>query len=134
MTSILFLLQLWYIRLSSLARLRLFNHTSAECENLFTALSQITPAAARAYILSNVLPFELEVLRARCTYWTGDPIGYLDDLRALLRRCRIRSRKARNPSDQSMWKERGARMVLCMASELVELKVVALTTLTSIVV
>ncbi|KAL5513153.1 hypothetical protein ACEPAH_3551 [Sanghuangporus vaninii] len=121
------ILNLWYIRLSSLARLRLFNQTSAECENLFSVLYTIEPPSARAYILRSVLPFELEVLRARCAYWAGDHLGYLDDVSALLHRCRVRARQAPMVSElgrdeRAMWMERGARMALIVASQLVEMK------------
>ncbi|EJD07528.1 uncharacterized protein FOMMEDRAFT_137814 [Fomitiporia mediterranea MF3/22] len=116
------ILNLWYIRLSSLARLRLFNQTSAECENLFSVLATLEPPTARAYILHSILPFELEVLRARCAYWAGDHLGYLDDVSALLQRCRVRARQARGGTEGAMWKERGARMALIVASQLVEMK------------
>ncbi|OCB86453.1 hypothetical protein A7U60_g6575 [Sanghuangporus baumii] len=123
------ILNLWYIRLSSLARLRLFNQTSAECENLFSVLYTIEPPSARAYILRSVLPFELEVLRARCAYWAGDHLGYLDDVSALLHRCRVRARQAGMPmagelgrDERAMWMERGGRMALIVASQLVEMK------------
>ncbi|KAL5531631.1 hypothetical protein ACEPAG_4508 [Sanghuangporus baumii] len=121
------ILNLWYIRLSSLARLRLFNQTSAECENLFSVLYTIEPPSARAYILRNVLPFELEVLRARCAYWAGDHLGYLDDVSALLHRCRVRARQAPmvgelGRDERAMWMERGARMALIVASQLIEMK------------
>ncbi|KAI5123540.1 hypothetical protein M0805_006699 [Coniferiporia weirii] len=116
------ILNLWYIRLSSLARLRLFNQTAAECENVFSVLATVEPPPARAYLFSRVLPFELEVLRAHCAYWAGDHVGYLDDVAALLRRCRTRARAARDPAELSMWKERGARMALIVASQLVEMK------------
>ena len=88
----------------------------------------------RAYILTRgVLPFELEVLRARCAYWAGDPLGYLDDVAALLRRCRVRAREEgkneeegeneRSVGRRAVWKERAARMALVAASQLVEMKV-----------
>lgn len=96
----------------------------------------------RAYILTRgVLPFELEVLRARCAYWAGDPLGYLDDVAALLRRCRVRAREEgkneeegegeigngngneRSAGRRGMRKERAARMALVAASQLVEMKV-----------
>ncbi|KLO17946.1 hypothetical protein SCHPADRAFT_900131 [Schizopora paradoxa] len=116
------ILSLWYVRLSSLARLRLFNQVSAECDNLFVALSSIEPPAAQSYVFNNVLPFELEVLQARCTYWAGDPLGYLDDVSILHRRCKLKARAASEKSDVEMWKERGARMCLIMASQLAEMK------------
>ncbi|KAH8116437.1 hypothetical protein DFH11DRAFT_1580573 [Phellopilus nigrolimitatus] len=109
---------------SSTARdVELILNAAAECENLFSVLATIEPPTARAYVLARLLPFELEVLRARCAYWAGDHIGYLDDMSALLRRCRSSARAARDPAEQAMWKERGARMSLIVASQLVEMKV-----------
>ncbi|TDL23637.1 hypothetical protein BD410DRAFT_720445 [Rickenella mellea] len=116
------ILSLWYLRLSSLSRLRLFNQTAAECNNLFAVLSTIDPPQLRAHVFDKVLPFELEVMRARCVYWAGDHMGYLDTLSALLRRCKLNARKAADDSEASMWKERGARMCLIIASQLVEMK------------
>jgi len=110
------------VRLSSLARLRLFNQVSAECDNLFVALSSIEPPSAQTYVFNNVLPFELEVLQARSTYWSGDPFGYLDDVSILHRRCKLKARAAKNLTDAEMWKERGARMCLILASQLAEMK------------
>ncbi|OCH85501.1 hypothetical protein OBBRIDRAFT_762865 [Obba rivulosa] len=114
------ILSLWYLRLSSLARLRLFNQTSAECTNLFTVLNAIEPASARAWVFARALPFELEVLHARLKYWAGDHMGHLDALAALLRRCRNQARA--HPADAEMWRERGARMALVIASQLIEMK------------
>ena len=62
-------------------------------------------------------------MRARCSYWAGDHIGYIDDLSALLRRCKSKARKERDAGQRSMWKERGARMCLIIASQLIEMKV-----------
>lgn len=56
-------------------------------------------------------------------------MGYLDALAALLKKCRSRCRvsaKAPGVKDESavpMWKERGARVALIMASQMVEMKV-----------
>lgn len=119
-------LQLWYIRLSSLARLRLFNQTSAECTNLFTVLNAIEPPATREWVFERILPFELEVLQAKTKYWAGDHMGYLDALVALLRRSKTRARQAsarRDATTHAMWKERGARLCLIVASQLIEMKV-----------
>ena len=110
--------QLWFLRLSSLARMRLYNQTAAELHNLFTTLSSpannLTPFQ-QSHLLSHVLPFELEVLRARCVYWTaaaaaaeaegasGDGatdvnavkgLEYVDALVRLLRGCRACARAA----------------------------------------
>ncbi|TFK39810.1 hypothetical protein BDQ12DRAFT_681260 [Crucibulum laeve] len=117
------ILGLWHLRLSCLAHLRLFNQTSAECTNLFVVLNAIEPPEARAYVFDRTLPFELEVMQTRLKYWAGDHMGYLDALNALLRKCRTKARQA--GSDEtvlSMWKERGARISLIIASQLVEMK------------
>lgn len=117
-------LSLWYLRVSSLARLRLFNQTSAEITNLFTGLAA-APPAARTHVFENILPFELEVLRARVKYWSGDPLGYLDALGALLRKCKRKARAARGErgaGDRQMWMERGARVSLIVASQFIEMK------------
>lgn len=51
-------------------------------------------------------------------------MGYLDVLNGLLRKCRMKCRHSGNdPSLVPMWKERGARICLIMASQLVEMKV-----------
>ncbi|KAJ7623179.1 hypothetical protein FB45DRAFT_924801 [Roridomyces roridus] len=117
------ILGLWYLRLSSLARMRLFNQTTAECTNLFSLLNTIEPPSNRQWLFDNILPFELEVMYARLKYWTGDHMGYLDALHALLHKCKTRSRRAKGDSNVvAMWKERGARVCLIMASQLVEMK------------
>ncbi|KAH9975978.1 hypothetical protein BGW80DRAFT_1484321 [Lactifluus volemus] len=113
---------LWSLRLSSLARLRLFNQASAEASNLFGALGSITPPAARTHVLEHVLPFELDVINARVKYWAGDAYGYTDALGVLLRRCRRRARNARLDADRQMWIERGARVGLIAASQFIETK------------
>ncbi|KAI0731358.1 hypothetical protein C8Q76DRAFT_612246 [Earliella scabrosa] len=118
-----YILSLWYLRLSSLARMRLFNQTSAECTNLFNVLHAIEPPETRAFLFDRVLPFELEVLYAKLKYWAGDHMGYLDALAALLHRCKAKARAAK--SDQAaagMWTERGARVCLILASQLIEMK------------
>ncbi|GBE86415.1 hypothetical protein SCP_0902940 [Sparassis crispa] len=114
------ILSLWSLRLSCLARLRLFNQTSAECTNLFTVLNAVEPAVSRVWLFDRVLPFELEVLHAKIKYWMGDHMGYLDALAALLRRCKAKARHAK--VDDAMWKERGARVCLIIASQLIEMK------------
>ncbi|KAI0272512.1 hypothetical protein BC834DRAFT_921940 [Gloeopeniophorella convolvens] len=70
-------LNLWSLRLSSLARLRLFNQVSAEATNLFGALASITPPAARTQVLENVLPFELDVIHARMWTERGARVGLI---------------------------------------------------------
>lgn len=90
-----------------------------------------------------MLPFELHVLRAKTKYWAGDHMGYLDELSSLLGWCRSMSKKAcvgitktspvarptkskskvkRDEEAVGMWKERGARIILIMASQLIEMK------------
>lgn len=116
--------QLWYLRLSSLARMRLFNQTSAECTNLFTVLHAIEPPETRVFLFDRVLPFELEVLYAKLKYWAGDHMGYLDALAALLNRCKSKARAAKaDQAASAMWTERGSRVCLIIASQLIEMKV-----------
>lgn len=51
-------------------------------------------------------------------------MSYLDALSALLRKCRNKARMAKsNSTDVEMWKERGARICLIIASQMVEMKV-----------
>ncbi|THV02479.1 hypothetical protein K435DRAFT_817676 [Dendrothele bispora CBS 962.96] len=116
-------LGLWYLRLACLSRLRLFNQTSAECTNLFSVLNGIEPPEAKAYVFDRVLPFELEVMQARLKYWAGDHIGYLDALNLLLKKCRSKARSSSDDVNVGMWKERGARLCLIIASQLMEMKV-----------
>lgn len=118
------ILDLWYLRLACLARLRLFNQTSAECNNLFSVLNGITPPTARDWVFERILPFELEIMQTRLHYWAGDHLAYVDALNAVLTKCRVRARKCVNdPTSKAMWVERGARVALILASELMELKV-----------
>ncbi|RPD76400.1 hypothetical protein L226DRAFT_460848 [Lentinus tigrinus ALCF2SS1-7] len=118
-----FILSLWYLRLSSLARMRLFNQTSAECTNLFTVLHAIEAPEKRAFLFDRVLPFELEVLYAKLKYWAADHMGYLDALAALLHRCKTKARAAKtDPAAAAMWTERGSRVSLIIASQLIEMK------------
>ncbi|KAF8630143.1 hypothetical protein AX15_003096 [Amanita polypyramis BW_CC] len=144
------ILNLWYIRLSSLARLRLFNQTSAECTNIFAVLNAIEPADARAWLFDNLLPFELEVMHARLKYWAGDHMGYLDVLYALFHKCKLKVRQAKREAAAlaisrggagisskvpggsmvaaAMWKERAARISLIIASQLMEMNDLAAAT------
>ena len=126
--------------------MRLFNQCAAECTNLFAVLHAVEPPDARAYLFARLLPFELDVLHAKLKYWAGDHMGYLDALSALLRRCRAKARAARampksdndadtdtqsqsrNQGDEAeaaMWTERGARVCLIIASQMIEMKVSA---------
>ncbi|KAK7687890.1 hypothetical protein QCA50_009109 [Cerrena zonata] len=49
------ILNLWYIRLAALARLRLFGQTTAECNNLFAALesASLSPSASKSHLLGS---------------------------------------------------------------------------------
>ncbi|EGN96815.1 hypothetical protein SERLA73DRAFT_184996 [Serpula lacrymans var. lacrymans S7.3] len=116
-------LGLWYLRLSSLSRLRLYNQTSAECTNLFTVLNAIEPPSARAWLFDRILPFELEVMFTRLKYWTGDHMGYLDALSGLLKKCKAKARQNRSdPAALMMWQERRSRICLIVASQFMEMK------------
>ncbi|KAI5999313.1 hypothetical protein F5J12DRAFT_724507, partial [Pisolithus orientalis] len=125
--------QLWSLRLSALARLRLTNQASAECTNLFAVLNAIPPTASTASLASgatralatrlsalSAYPFELSVLRARVHYWAGDVRGYIDALAGLLAGCKAKARA--EEANFSMWLERSARVCLMIASQLVEIK------------
>jgi trafficking protein particle complex subunit 12 len=104
----------------------LFNQTAAECTNLFSVLNAIEPPEAQAYLFSNILPFELEVMQTRLLYWGQDHMGYLDALSALLSKCKSKAREAGRNNDStnaSMWTERGSRVILIIASQMVEMKV-----------
>jgi hypothetical protein len=132
-------LSLWHLRLSSLARLRLYAQASQECTNLFNVLQGI-PAdkvREREWVFERLLPFELEVLWARVRYWAGEHQLYLEELGRLVEMCRKRARgvvrppePGKKPKDRetlerenAMWKERGVRVGLMMASQLIEMKV-----------
>jgi hypothetical protein len=64
-------------------------------------------------------------MHARLKYWAGDPMGYLDILYALLKKCKLRARSSKSEGDDtslSMWLERAARMCLIIASQMIEMK------------
>ena len=104
--------------------MRLFNQTSAETTNLFNALNAIEPPETRTYVFTRLLPFELEVMQARLKYWAGDHMGYLDALSALLKKCRTQCRQTRGDATLvPMWKERGARVALILATQMVDMQV-----------
>ena len=106
--------------------MRLFNQTAAECTNLFTILRSVQPESARKWLFERILPFELEVMHAKTKYWAGDHMAYLDALVILLKRCKQRARQMARKKDQvanGMWKERGSRLCLILASQLIEMKV-----------
>lgn len=50
-------------------------------------------------------------------------MGYVDELTARLKWCKQRARKAGNPADQELWKERAIRVGLLIASQLIEMNV-----------
>ena len=68
-------------------------------------------------------------------YWSGDQMAYLDELVRLVKKCKQMSRKActaarvkggkkgRDEVGIDMWKERGTRVCLILASQLIEMKV-----------
>ena len=86
-------------------------------------MNGIEPPEVRQYVFDRILPFELEVMQTRLKYWSGDHMGYLDTLKALLSKCRTKARSS-TPGDTaaSLWKERGARVCLIIASQMVEMK------------
>lgn len=91
-------------------------------------LNGVEPLTARTHLFDEVLPFELEVMNARVRYWSDDHIGYLDALMILLNKCKRRAKqcsKAGNEAGYNMWVERGTRITLIMASQLIEMKVSA---------
>jgi len=93
-------------------------------------LNAIEPLDARTYVFERVLPFELEVMQTRLKYWAGDHMGYLDALNALLKKCRNKCRAAGDDATLvPMWKERGARVALIVASQMVEMRVCGITCL-----
>jgi len=110
--------------------------------NLFSVLYSLQPPFARDYLLDKLLPFELEVLHARGKYWAGDHMGYLDGLWALVRKCRKKAKEAVKKkskkgsadtnAEREMWVERGSRVVLIIASELIEMKVEVSSSMPSI--
>ncbi|KAH7070899.1 hypothetical protein BKA62DRAFT_741091 [Auriculariales sp. MPI-PUGE-AT-0066] len=114
-------LGLWHLRLTSLARLRLYNQVIAECTNLFNVLHGVEPAASRTFVFDHIVPFELHVMQARLKYWSADSLGYLDELGSLLQTCKARA-KISDREDMEMWKERAARICLMLATQLLEMK------------
>ncbi|KIK50603.1 hypothetical protein GYMLUDRAFT_234560 [Collybiopsis luxurians FD-317 M1] len=122
--DLVLVLGLWYLRLACLSRLRLFNQTSVECTNLFSVLNAVEPPETKSYLFDKMLPFELEVMYTRLKYWAGDHLGYLDALSGLLRKCKIKAKRSPklDPTASAMWKERGARVSLIIASQLMEMK------------
>ena len=87
-------------------------------------LNSVDPPESRTYLFERILPFELEVMQTRLKYWAGDHMGYLDALAALLRKCKVNAKQGKTDgSILSMWKERGARVALIIATQMAEMKV-----------
>lgn len=89
-------------------------------------LNGVEPASSREWLFEKKVPFELDVLHARLKYWMGDHMGYVDALVGLLGLSKTKARAADAKGDSmtsGMWKERGARICLIMASQLIEMKV-----------
>jgi len=64
-------------------------------------------------------------MHAKLKYWAGDHMSYLDALYALLKKCKAKGRLAKGDDTiLAMWQERGARICLIIASQLMEMKVV----------
>ncbi|KAG9114915.1 hypothetical protein FRC07_007585 [Ceratobasidium sp. 392] len=114
------ILDLWSLRLSSLARMRLFNQATAECSNLYSVLGTVSPPSA----LRRIVPYELDVLHARAMYWAGDIRGYLDELVRLTRMCKRATRAGGGVKAAvgSVWAERGVRTGMLIVTQLVELQ------------
>ncbi|CAE6542400.1 unnamed protein product [Rhizoctonia solani] len=108
------ILDLWSLRLTSLARMRLFNQAAAECSNLYSVLNTISPPSIRRQIV----PYELDVLHARTMYWAGDTKGYLDELVRLIKMCKSLARK----DDKGIWTERGMRTGMMVVTQLIEMQ------------
>ncbi|KAF9511236.1 hypothetical protein BS47DRAFT_1331124 [Hydnum rufescens UP504] len=115
------ILSLWYLRLSSLARMRLNNQAATECGNLWSILNAVEPVSSQEYFSEHIIPFELFVFRARTKYWASDFYGYLDDLAAIIRGCKRKARR-KYSTEGAVWKDRASRVGLMMASQLLELQ------------
>ncbi|KAF8596760.1 hypothetical protein BDV93DRAFT_500197 [Ceratobasidium sp. AG-I] len=125
------ILDLWSLRLSSLARMRLFNQATAECSNLYAILGTVSPLS----VLCHVVPYELDVLHARTMYWAGDGRGYLDELVRLVRMCKRMARKGglgdgyvgggsgdEKGDARTVWTERGMRTGMMIVTQMVEMQ------------
>ncbi|KAF8673470.1 kinetochore assembly [Rhizoctonia solani] len=111
-------LDLWSLRLTSLARMRLFNQATAECSNLYSVLNAISPPSVRRQIV----PYELDVFYARTIYWSGDLKGYLDELTRLIRLCKSMARRDEKPGSWGIWTERGMRTGMMVVTQLIEMQ------------
>ncbi|KAL5633425.1 hypothetical protein ACGC1H_003798 [Rhizoctonia solani] len=108
------ILDLWSLRLTSLARMRLFNQATAECSNLYSVLNTISLPLTRRQIV----PYELDVLHARTMYWAGDIRGYLDELVRLIGVCKSLARR----DEKGVWTERGMRTGMMVVTQLIEMQ------------
>ncbi|QRV88651.1 TPR-like protein [Ceratobasidium sp. AG-Ba] len=118
-TEVALILDLWSLRLSSLARMRLFNQATAECTNLYAVLGTVSPPALR-----RIVPYELDILRARTMYWSGDFRGYLDELVRLVRMCKRATRSGGGAKGTigAVWAERGTRTGMMIVTQLIEMQ------------
>ncbi|ELU44285.1 hypothetical protein AG1IA_01692 [Rhizoctonia solani AG-1 IA] len=105
-------------KLTSLARMRLFNQATAECSNLYSVLNAISPPSVRRQIV----PYELDVFYARTIYWSGDLKGYLDELTRLIRLCKSMARRDEKPGSWGIWTERGMRTGMMVVTQLIEMQ------------
>ncbi|KAG8802758.1 hypothetical protein FRC17_006346 [Serendipita sp. 399] len=122
-TDIGSILELWSLRLNSLARLRFYNQTSAECTALFNGISSLKPPTTCDYIMADLIPLDLELLRSRTRYWANDQMGYVDSLMLLQRKYSAKARKeSASGRDASLWVDKAARVGVVLASQLVEMK------------
>ncbi|KAG8707201.1 hypothetical protein FRC09_001964 [Ceratobasidium sp. 395] len=114
------ILDLWSLRLSSLARMRLFNQATVECSNLYSVLGTVSPPS----VLRRIVPYELDVLRARTMYWAGDIRGYLDELVRLTRMCKRAARAGGGVKSTTgaVWAERATRTGMMIVTQLVEMQ------------
>lgn len=114
--------------------MRLYNQATVECANLWAALESQSSenSELREYIFGTVVPFELLVFRARTTYYAKDAYEYLDQLAALRKICVKRAldaaRSEVSNDDVELWKERGSRIGLLIASQLLEMQVTLAST------
>lgn len=104
--------------------MRLYNQATVECSNLWAAL-EAHDDHTRIYIFDNdsVLPFDLLVFRARTSYFVKDNYEYLDQLMALRKKCLNKSKNATDEGKKEEWKERGVRIGLLIATQLIEMQV-----------
>jgi len=76
----------------------------------------------RKYIFDIVLPFDLLVFRARTSYFVKDSYDYLDQLMALRKKCLSLVKTSPDEELKEEWKERGVRMGLLIATQLIEMQ------------